>query len=183
VLSLKSVPVWVWAFVYLASIPAFAFIYWTLPGNQFYHSTVQYEQSLQLDAGDLLEQVRSTLIADFREANHGDTTEFNGWKINITELQIYALRPTIDRIGIKMTVNVTKATPHGPIFEHIPFEASYSSSEKSFSLNPDTGQRTFYKALTFDPPAIKLYDPNDKDSFDYGVLFPHADGSRLWVRS
>src|SRR5260370_9114869 len=115
--SLKSVPVWVWAFVYLVSIPVFAFIYWSLPGNQFYHSTVQYEQSLQLDAGDLLEQVRSTVVANFREANHGDTTEFNGWKLNITELQVYALRPTIDRIGIKMSVNVAKATSHGPIFE------------------------------------------------------------------
>lgn len=177
-ISLKSVPVWVWAFIYLASIPAFAIIYWRLPGNQFYHSTVQYEQSLQGDAGGLLDQLRSTLIANFREANHGDTADSNGWKINITELQVYALRPTLDRIGIRMTINVTKPTPRGPIFEHLPFEASYAASEKSFTLDPETGQRTFYKALTFDPPTLKLYDESEKDSFDYSILFPHSDGTR-----
>jgi hypothetical protein len=177
-ISPKSVPVWVWAFVYLASIPGFAIIYWRLPGNQFYHSTVQYEQSLHEDAGEVLAQLRDSLIANFRATNHGDTLDQDGYRINITDLQVYGLRPTVDRIGIRMSLTVTKATSRGPIVEHFPFEANYAASEKSFLLDPNSGQRTFFKVLSFDPPTIKLFDPANEKTFDYGVLFPHADGSQ-----
>lgn len=176
-ISPKSVPVWVWAFVYLASIPGFAIIYWRLPGNQFYHSTVQYEQSLHEDAGEVLVQLRDSLIANFRAANHGDTLDQDGYRINITDLQVYGLRPTVDRIGIRMSLTVSRATPRGPIVEHFPFEANYAASEKSFLLDPNSGQRTFFKVLSFDPPTIKLFDPANAKIFDYGVLFRHADGS------
>jgi Ion channel len=146
--------------------------------NQFYHSTVQYEQSLNEDADAVLAQLRDSLIANFRAVNHVDILDHDGYRINITDLQVYALRPTVDRIGIKMTLTVTKPTSHGPVLEHFPFEASYAASEKSFLLDPSTGQRTFYKVLSFDPPTIKLFDPANEKSFDYGVLFPHADGSQ-----
>src|SRR5262249_9439041 len=51
-------------------------------------------------------------------------------------------------------------------------------SEKSFLLDPSTGQRIFFKALAFDPPLVKLFDSANETNFDYGILFPHTDGSQ-----
>lgn len=39
--SLRDVPAKVWASIYLAMVPVYAFIDWVLPGDQFYHSTVR----------------------------------------------------------------------------------------------------------------------------------------------
>jgi hypothetical protein len=109
-ISLQSVPVWGWAFVYLMIIPAFAFIYCVRSGNLFYQSAVQHEQAFHEGAGEVLARLCNSLIANSREANHGDTP----WIMMVTELisQTYSLcSPTsVERISIRMSLSITKAT-------------------------------------------------------------------------
>jgi hypothetical protein len=165
-----------WGLIYLSAIPFFAFVYWRLPNDQFYHSTIQYEQILNSDAGTLAEEIHASIVENFRLANHEDLVEISGWQTNITELKVLGIKPTADLIAVKMLFTAVKQTGKGsPMFTSVPFEAQYSPSERNFMIDPKTKEQTFFKVLSFSPAAIHLYPPND--TFPYDALFPSADGT------
>lgn len=90
-----------YALAYLLLIPTFAFVYWLLPYH-FYHSTVQYEDVLSADADDILRDIRSSIIEEFKRS-HGDfKAEQGDWSLNITSMSVHSLKPEADRTRFTM---------------------------------------------------------------------------------
>jgi len=82
---------WIYAGTYILLIFVFATIYTTLPNN-FYHSTVQYESSLNYDINDILNEIKNNII--------NSQKEYDGEKIIVNE------KVSID--GNKLSVNSIK---------------------------------------------------------------------------
>jgi hypothetical protein len=176
---LASVPSKVWGITYLAMIPTFAVVFYLLPGRPFYHSTVQYESSLSDDAGPLLHGVREAIVANFRAVYHRDVVEVAGWKVDINDLAVTAIRPTVDEIEFRARIRFMKSYKEGPAVDIFPFAMAYSSSERNMalsSLGPDA-LATFYKNLSFKPEAITLVVDDHMKPVDFELLFPRPAGA------
>lgn len=142
-----------------------------MPSNQFYHSTVQHEPSLNRDAGVILDQVHNVIATNFRQVYGGDTVEVNGWKIDIKNLRVSGLRPTSDEIGIKLYITIAKQTPQGKVESYSPLEISYPAAESNIATFQGNTP-TFHKILSFKPKELILYSNEKPYKFDYIVLFP-----------
>lgn len=177
--TLREIPARFWALLYLVMIPGYALIYTLLPSNQFYHSTVQYESSLNKDADVILAQVRDVIATNFREVHGSDTAEVNGWKIDVKNLRVLGLRPTSDEIRIKLHITIEKQTHQGKAVQYSPFEISYPATENNLvSFQGKTP--TFHKILSFKPKeVILLYGGENPYTFDYRILFSSTK-SRLF---
>jgi len=105
----------------------------------------------------------------------------DGWEINTSDLKVYALHPTPDTIGIKITIKATKKLPEGPIEEYIPIEIIYEASQRDFFASADGKKVTFYKVLKFIPEKLELHDVNENYTLDYSRLFPPIEGMHFTV--
>ena len=88
--ALGRIPSLSFAFLYLASIPVFAWIYTLLP-NGFYHTTVQYENVLNADAQNILKQLRDEIIREFNEHHGTSRKDVGQWRIDISNIQLRSL--------------------------------------------------------------------------------------------
>ena len=154
--SLREIPARFWALLYLVMIPIFALIYFFLPSDNFYHSTVQYEPSLKEDERVILDQVRDVIVTNFRRVHGSDTVEVNGFRINIKEISVTGLRLTSNEIGIKLRIATLKQTPQGEIRSSEPFETSYLAEEGNSVTFPNNTP-IFHKILSFKPKELIFY--------------------------
>jgi|ERR1700730_16421945 len=137
-------------------IPTFAVVFWLLPGRPFYHSTVQYESSLSDDVGPLLQGVREAIVANFRAVYHRDIVEAEGWNVDINDLAVTGIRPTVDEIEFRARIRFVKSYKEDPAVDIFPFAMVYSSSERNMALSSlgPNALATFYKNLSLKPETI-----------------------------
>jgi len=74
-----SAPPWKYGIIYLAAMVGFALVYSMLP-NQFFHSSVRYETSVDKEATDLLAGIRKALISPLTELNQESLVLPDGWR-------------------------------------------------------------------------------------------------------
>jgi hypothetical protein len=111
--------------IYLMLIPIFAILYLSL-GDQFYHSTVKYEEYLRGDR-DRLSQAMQTAIAESYRERHGDSWESkDGWKLKIDEMRVSELTVNDDLYTLVLALNFENHRPTGEKIQGIPVGSSYS---------------------------------------------------------
>lgn len=73
---LDGIPSWIFAIAYILVIFIFAVLYTFLP-NDFYHSTAQYENSLNSDAEDILEAIQKHIFENQKKVDSNGNISIN----------------------------------------------------------------------------------------------------------
>ena len=79
-----------YAMVYLLLIPTFAFIYWSL-GDEFYHSTVKYEQLIREEHPRLTEDLRDSIVKSYRRVHDDSWETEDGWRLLVGDIKLSRL--------------------------------------------------------------------------------------------
>jgi hypothetical protein len=79
-----------YAIIYFTLIPIFALIYYKLP-NEFYHSTIRYEQPLHYDANIILKELQNEYIKRLNNIYNSNEIIHDGWKIDINNISLNSL--------------------------------------------------------------------------------------------
>jgi hypothetical protein len=80
---LGRVPSLIYVTAYLLCIPVFAFFYW-MTRDSFYHTTVQFEESLHLDTRELQLDLEKAIIHDHQLF----VVSSNGWVFDVRGIEI-----------------------------------------------------------------------------------------------
>lgn len=89
-----------WAVLYLALIPLFAVLYFLLPSNSFYHSTVRYEQGLDQDRHMAEKAIASSMTSEMEKEQKAN----RGW--TITTIDVRNLFPAGEDFTFSVWLNV-----------------------------------------------------------------------------
>lgn len=161
---LARVPSLIYAVVYLLVIPIFAGIFWLLPQN-FYHSTVQYEASLQIDAERILRRLAKEIVETFKNHHGALGAERDGWQIDITAIHLYDFEPLKDANRFKMSLrfNGTKGEQKG-VEQGMTLIIKLQNDKYYSTQNPKTGEWNYYRTPTIEnihvlPVSPKLIFP------------------------
>jgi len=119
-----------YAIVYLLCIPTFALVYHNLPSH-FYHSTIKYEQILNKDEEEILDQIRKTVIATFVEVHGHDYQDFDKWTIRIESLEVWSLR--IEGNQVRFSFSVPMELQEDRFNDH-PFPSELFNAQADFPL-------------------------------------------------
>lgn len=82
---------------YLAMIPAFA-LYYTVMGDEFFHSTVRYEADILADDMQIREDLAQLVRHQFTETNSNNTKKVGSWFVDINEFSIVEIRFDEDKL-------------------------------------------------------------------------------------
>lgn len=100
-----GVPSLGYGLIYILLIPIFAIIYSFLP-NHFYHSTVQYEQSLNEDANEILQDLSHEIKTTFKTNHNSEQAIVHGWTVDSTSFSLYSLKVVEDEVSFRMEINL-----------------------------------------------------------------------------
>lgn len=100
---LGKIPSLVYALLYLALIPTFAAIYNYLP-DQFYHSTIKYEQAISKDKEAILKEIKRVLTVSFIDAHHGNECAVEDRIIDIENMEVRSLEVESEQVKFSFTV-------------------------------------------------------------------------------
>jgi hypothetical protein len=89
---LGKVPSLAYALFYLFLIPAFAFIYYLLPPKNFYHSTINYENSISDESQSILDGLHKHMAITFNLMYKDSRAKFEGWYIDLNHIKIKDLK-------------------------------------------------------------------------------------------
>ncbi len=103
--------------LYLLAIPVFALIDDSMP-QDFYHSTVQYEPTLNADADKVLTSLREAAVADYEDARGTSSLEVQGWVGDVRDLRFSDLQPDVQWIGFRVSYDLTRGAPPAPATVH-----------------------------------------------------------------
>jgi hypothetical protein len=94
----------------LSAIPAFALTY-TLMSQDFYHSTVQYEPTLNSDADKVLMSLREAVVSDYQVVRGTSVLEAQGWVGDVRDLRFGDLQADVHWIGFRVSYDLTRESP------------------------------------------------------------------------
>jgi len=98
--------------VYIVTIFIFALIFWGI-GNQFYHSTAQYEIEVDEAYSNIKSELQKVVIHAFHD-NHNHHTKFldnqEGWMLHKDELIVDRFTSEGNRLTIYLTAYITNGT-------------------------------------------------------------------------
>ena len=89
---LGKVPSLAYALFYLLLIPAFASFYNYLPPKHFYHSTINYENSVRDELDFILDGLKKAMIMTINEAQQNSILEVNGRRVYSNHITIKDLK-------------------------------------------------------------------------------------------
>lgn len=168
--SLGEISKWYYAIMYILCIFIFAIIYTLLPNN-FYHATVQYENSLNYNADDILKAIQNNIIDS--QKNYDDGKIFVNKKVSIdgSKLSVNSLKFE-DNNDVSFIVNVVinDDTSEGRIesIENRKFNISLINKVGNFDVN---NNMIYYLTLT--PQDTREFNMDDFKNMDiYKALFP-----------
>jgi hypothetical protein len=115
--ALATIPSLVFGVVYLASIPAFAALYATIP-PEFYSATARHEYFLSDDAALILSDVRAAIEANFQAAYGSIHKEFGSWNVNITAFGVEwpSIVPEELRLVVRASAQDMTPPAHDSVF-------------------------------------------------------------------
>jgi Ion channel len=99
-----------WGVLYLLAIPVFAAIYTLIP-QDFYHSTVQYEPTLNSDADKVLMSLRDAVVSDYQDVRGTSALLAQGWVGDVRDLRFGDLQPDAHWIGFRVSYDLTRGSP------------------------------------------------------------------------
>lgn len=147
---------------------SFSWIYYSpLSGTHFYHSTSQYEyEFFSTDASEILQDIKTEIIQGFLK--HGKpNSEFNGWQMDINELDVYSLNVKNFPIEFGFTVRV-------PIIHIVQGQADAWTSLRSdlivFLQNKIMTGGKIYLLLQFDKSSSSSFEGTPSPN----ILFPNS---------
>lgn len=101
---LGRIPSLIYALTYLICIPLFALIYNSLP-YQFYHATVQYENSLFDDKDSILKIINDAIVERFKISNKSSEKITKlGWKVSINQLYFESIQVEGNKLKIPFII-------------------------------------------------------------------------------
>lgn len=169
---LAKVPSMGYALAYLTLIPTFALAYWMLP-QHFFHSTIQYESTLDADAEVILQELRNTIIDQFRRAHEGDVAIQNDWSINIGSISMGSLKSEEDRTRFTMRLEFWGVGEREGIQAVMPVNV-YIENRVSYASYSPGGELVVFKS----PEVMNASRMNVSPS----IIFPlKPDGSTIPV--
>jgi hypothetical protein len=169
-ISLRDIRARWWAIAYFLLIPSFAVVYHLLPRIDphqfhFYHASAQYEQFVYADAANVISGLQAELVQNFQETYHADSTQMNGWNINIRDLKITGLRPREDTVEIYFGINLQKGAPAKPIVAGKSFRATVPIVYQDVIV-PDLD--VVCKPLVFDSEKLTIFNG---ETIDFASIF------------
>lgn len=103
-----------WGLLYLSAIPVFAIIYTLMP-QDFYHSTVKYEPTLNSDADKVLMSLRDAVVSDYQVVRGTSVLEAQGWVGDVRDLRFGDLQPDVHWIGFRVYYDLTRGSPQAQV--------------------------------------------------------------------
>jgi len=107
---LGRIPSFAFAGLFLLLIPCFALLY-TFMAADFFHSTAQYEKSLDGEAKQILEGIGSSVRDSFRRVHGSDFARKNGWELDLRDIGFLDLQVEGDSISFLFAVGLLAANP------------------------------------------------------------------------
>ena len=161
--GLKRICARYWALLYLALIPIYAAIYYFLIPNHFYHSTVQYEQSFNQDASNILKGLKDEITNNFREKHKSDIATIYGYNIHIGSLKIRELNIKEDEVSFSLGFNIGRPDAGG----HLSPIVKYSLKDREELLELAKGEWIHNKFLTTEELEVPLPQlPDNANMYD-----------------
>jgi Ion channel len=154
--------------LYIILIPLYALIYANLPQYSFYHSTVKYEQSLNSDATQIIDEFKTNLVSRLRAAHPDNSVVINGWEIDISNISVSSLQATDDSVSFTVNTKMFKMISQKPVISIDRFKLTYPGNKYEGYLDKNGQIELYLKYPTFDPPIWK----NNGDELDYQMIFP-----------
>jgi Ion channel len=97
--------------LYLGAIFGFAWAYYASPG-EFYHSTIEHEASMRLDAAYIKERLRASMISSYKESHKESAIlKGNGWVASVDDLKLSNM--TYDNRCFRFSVTLPKRNIDG----------------------------------------------------------------------
>jgi hypothetical protein len=159
----------IYGLLYVALIPFYAFVYINLPQYSFYHTTTKYEHYLNVDSTQIVSEFKANLVDRLRAVHPDGFILVNGWKIDISDIDVSFLQVTDDSIsfGIRMKTMKQVSQPSIVVVGNR-FKLTYPGNGSSRILDNNGQIQQYYKIPTFDPPVWKVID----SELDYQAIFP-----------
>jgi hypothetical protein len=189
--------------LYLLLIPTFAEVYTFLP-EDFYHTTVQYENTFGKERNEIVTQLQGEIRKTFTKFHEGGTAAFNGWVINANSFELKALNITDTEVIFQMDMEFksqdgsqnsifTAPTIRFPLSESLESvtAADLASSETVVEYKPvvlestmpllavDGATKSDFLRIVFPAPAPKMNLPKTlgyESSSIQGVFLPISRG-------
>jgi hypothetical protein len=142
--------------------------------NHFYHSTVQYEQSINIDAIRILGKIKDEITARFREKYKSDEKTIYGWTINVNSINPYALKADGEEISFRLAFRL-KRLEGGEIYDAP--KIKYLLSERMATLEPGENELLELKWLHVEGFLIPLpFVPESADkNAVLKTIFPYGE--------
>lgn len=101
---------------YLSLIPAFAVLYTFLP-DDFYHTTVQYENTFSKEKSEISTMLEQEIIKTFKKFHKADKASFSGWSIDANSFSLRSFRITNADVKFELDLELKSADEsQGPIY-------------------------------------------------------------------
>jgi hypothetical protein len=146
---------------FLLLIPIFAAIYAIVLPSHFYHSPVQYEGALDEEAQEILDPLRTTIIANFEEV-YGTPELTDDWStININDVRLSRLRSeareegTILWFTLTAPMTIFNDDSSGHLELHVKTDIGLQVDEQLATVHPDGQPKVILKELLIDPHGIE----------------------------
>jgi hypothetical protein len=161
-----------YAILYLSMIPAFAIIYYFLP-HHFYHSTVQYEQALSVDAKYIQLALTNKLIQTFKKAHNGNIAAVRGWTLNSNSFYFRELKVIGDEINLKLVLILEKGSENDTKQIFLTPTIKFSP-ETRYSIRSQTDEESVdAKIITIEGLDLPQYDIGVPEKEDIAkAIFP-----------
>lgn len=157
--AVGRIPSMGYALIYLLCIPIFALAYTSMPNN-FYHSTVQFEKSLDKDAQVILHKIKNEIIAGFKEA-HGDYIASDGnWKIWISNIDVHSLKPEESQTKFSIHFKLFGINKLQGVESGVTASVLLETKPTIGTLFGNKGEMRFYKKITIEYPKSFVVEPS-----------------------
>jgi len=172
----------IYILLFIILIFIFAFVYTLIPAG-FYHSTIQYEQTLNAKASKISQQLKDNLIQDIELIYKDDSENFNGWEI-ITVPEFVSIQSfRVDELNQTFSFELRLIAHHSEeslissfTFKKITVSLAtasiYGGNEHRYDTNNITIKNDFYYNMYIDDLINTNSTSTSSDPFfDYNLVF------------
>ncbi|HKQ04860.1 MAG TPA: potassium channel family protein [Blastocatellia bacterium] len=154
-----------YAVLYILILLGYAYVYFLLPGNEFYHANINREPMLQTDKGRISKEMQAQIADTFRQYYGGDKKTVSGWTVDANTFQVLFLEATDKgndvEIQFKLDVKLTNQSLQEMSLYIDPI-VTFSATERSADSSGGDMQR---KVVAVSIPEVPHWEKKDNPSF------------------
>jgi Ion channel len=170
--ALAALPSLAYALIYVLLIPAFALVYYVFR-NDFYHSTVQYEQSMNDDANQILLSLSKEIRDTFKTTHNSEQVAVHGWTVDSNSFSSYSLKVAEGEVSFALEVKLVK---QGNFYHeaHLLPRIKYLLRERLAVLPPGANDWIDEKLIKLDSLSLAIISGDKVKEIDLArTIFPY----------